>query len=65
MNQKIRVTVWSEFRHERHNEAIRAIYPEGLHGLATADDLTCATWEFVPDVHEWMEASTQWLLETM
>lgn len=33
MNQKIRVTVWSEFRHERHNEAIRAIYPEGLHAV--------------------------------
>jgi trehalose utilization protein len=31
MNSKIRVTVWNEFRHEKTNEAIRAIYPEGMH----------------------------------
>jgi trehalose utilization protein len=30
--QKIRVTVWNENIHEQHNEAIRAIYPEGMHG---------------------------------
>ena len=40
---KIRVTIWNEFRHEKNNEAIKAIYPEGLHkaiadGIA-ADDL--------------------------
>ena len=28
---KIRVTVWNEFRHERQNEAIKAIYPDGMH----------------------------------
>lgn len=28
----IRVTVWNEYRHERAEEAIRAIYPEGIHG---------------------------------
>lgn len=33
MCKKIRVTVWNEFRHERHNETIRAIYPEGLHAV--------------------------------
>jgi len=27
-----RVLVWNEFRHERANEAVRAIYPEGIHG---------------------------------
>ena len=39
---KIRVTIWNEFRHEKQNEAIRAIYPEGLHaaiaeGIAAPD----------------------------
>jgi trehalose utilization protein len=33
---KIRVTVWNEFRHERENEAIRSIYPEGIHGAIAA-----------------------------
>jgi trehalose utilization protein len=28
---KIRVTVWSEFVHERENAEIRAIYPNGIH----------------------------------
>ena len=28
----IRVTVWNEFRHEREDEAIAAIYPDGIHG---------------------------------
>jgi trehalose utilization protein len=32
MQTKIRVTVWNEFRHERKNEAIRKIYPDGMHG---------------------------------
>lgn len=27
----IRVTVWNEFRHEKENPAIKAIYPEGIH----------------------------------
>lgn len=40
---KINVTIWNEFRHEKQNEGIKAIYPEGLHaaiarGIA-ADDL--------------------------
>ena len=34
----IRVTVWNEYRHERHNESVRAIYPDGMHG-AIADAL--------------------------
>ena len=33
MNNKISVTVWNEFRHERNEEACRAIYPDGIHGL--------------------------------
>ncbi len=28
----IRVTVWNEYLHETRHEAIRAIYPEGIHG---------------------------------
>jgi trehalose utilization protein len=27
----IRVTVWHEFRHEKRNEKVRSIYPEGMH----------------------------------
>ncbi|MBD2868890.1 ThuA domain-containing protein [Paenibacillus arenilitoris] len=27
----INVTVWNEYRHERHNEQVRGIYPEGIH----------------------------------
>lgn len=32
----IRITVWNEFRHEKINEAIRAIYPDGIHGAIAA-----------------------------
>ncbi len=28
---KIHVTLWNEFRHERNNPAVGAIYPDGLH----------------------------------
>lgn len=36
---KINVTVWNEFRHERHNEQVKAIYPEGIH-MAIANHLS-------------------------
>lgn len=36
MSDKIRVTVWNEFRHEKTEEAARAIYPEGIHGTIGA-----------------------------
>ena len=44
MTNKIRVTVWNEYRHEKSEESIRAIYPEGIHGciknfLAPYEDL--------------------------
>ena len=29
--QKIRVTVWNEFRHEKENAQVKAVYPEGMH----------------------------------
>jgi len=32
MSKPIRVTVWSEYRHEKKNPKIAAIYPEGMHG---------------------------------
>ncbi|MGI6199670.1 MAG: ThuA domain-containing protein [Christensenellales bacterium] len=31
MSQPIRVTVWNEFRHEKTDEAVKAVYPEGIH----------------------------------
>lgn len=31
MSQSLRVTVWNEFRHERKNETVKAIYPDGIH----------------------------------
>ena len=34
----IRVTVWNEYRHERHKESVAAIYPQGIH-RAIADGL--------------------------
>lgn len=40
----INVTIWNEFTHEKHNEAVRAIYPNGLHAtigefLGTNEDM--------------------------
>lgn len=32
----IRVTVWNEFRHEKINEPVRALYPDGIHGTIAA-----------------------------
>jgi trehalose utilization protein len=34
----VRVTVWNEFRQERSDDAVRAIYPDGMH-TAIADGL--------------------------
>jgi len=31
VSDKIRVTVWNEFRHEKTDEAVRRHYPEGIH----------------------------------
>jgi trehalose utilization protein len=36
MAKKIRVTVWSEFRHEKSSPAVAKIYPEGMHGAIAA-----------------------------
>lgn len=32
----IRVTVWNEYRHEKEDESIAAIYPDGIHGAIAA-----------------------------
>ena len=29
--KKIRVTIWNEYRHEKTDENVKAIYPNGLH----------------------------------
>ena len=44
MGAAIAVTVWGENWHDRHNEAARRVYPEGMHtaiarGLAGSADL--------------------------
>ncbi len=36
MSRPIRVTVWGENLHERRNEAVRRIYPEGMHETIAA-----------------------------
>ena len=36
MDSKLAVTIWNEFRHEKQDENIRSVYPEGIHeALAT------------------------------
>jgi trehalose utilization protein len=32
MTNRIRVTVWNEYRHEKRSDKIAAIYPQGIHG---------------------------------
>jgi trehalose utilization protein len=29
----VNVTIWNEFRHERHNPAVREVYPNGIHSV--------------------------------
>ena len=36
MNQPIRVKVWNEYRHERHDEWIGKVYPDGIHSAIAA-----------------------------
>ena len=31
MSNAIRVTIWNEYRHEKNHEAVRKVYPDGLH----------------------------------
>lgn len=48
MGKTIKVTVWNEYRHERSDENVRKVYPEGIHGaiaeyLKTLGDLEVTT----------------------
>lgn len=48
MSQPINVTVWGEYRHEKKNPKVAAIYPQGMHEtiagfLRSAPDLTVRT----------------------
>ena len=36
MTRPLRVTVWNEFRHERANPQVGAIYPDGIHEALAA-----------------------------
>ena len=31
MSDLINVTIWNEFRHEKQNETVKAVYPDGIH----------------------------------
>jgi len=33
MSKSIRVTVWNEGRHEKTHEAVRSVYPDGIHAV--------------------------------
>ncbi len=42
------ITIWNEYRHERENDAVRAIYPDGIHaaiaaGLSSVSDFEVRT----------------------
>lgn len=46
--KKVRVTIWNEYRHEKQDENVRKIYPEGIHNaigsyLKTFDELEVRT----------------------
>lgn len=52
----IRVTVWNEFKHEQEFEAIREIYPKGIHGciadfLEKEQDISVRTATFEMPEH--------------
>jgi trehalose utilization protein len=34
--EEIRVTVWNEYRHERNDQQVAALYPEGIHATIAA-----------------------------
>ena len=36
MEKKIKVTVWNEFRHEKSEEAVKKVYPDGIHAVIAA-----------------------------
>ncbi len=64
MSKTIRVTVWNEFRHEKTNEAVKKIYPKGMHtviakGLEAAGGFTVRTATLDEPEHGLPEAVLQ------
>ena len=45
MTSSIRVTVWNEFRHEKTNEAVMKVYPDGMHNVIARGLSTCPELE--------------------
>ncbi|TJY41153.1 trehalose utilization protein ThuA [Cohnella pontilimi] len=48
MSQAINVTIWNEYRHEKKNEKVSSVYPQGMHaaiaeGLNVNANVTIAT----------------------
>lgn len=48
MKNKIRVTIWNEYKHEKRNEKVQKIHPEGIHNtlkdlLLECDDIEVTT----------------------
>ena len=36
MTEKPRITIWNEYRHEKMDEAVREVYPDGIHNAIAA-----------------------------
>jgi trehalose utilization protein len=56
MTEKIKVTVWNEFIHEKKNEAVRKLYPDGMHvviakALSAEPDMDVSTATFEEPEH--------------
>ena len=72
MSSRIKVLVWHEFRHEKKNPAVRAIYPDGMHRTIAAGleqyggfDVRTATLDdpeqgITPEVLQWADVVTWW-----
>ncbi|MFW6065978.1 MAG: ThuA domain-containing protein, partial [Planctomycetota bacterium] len=48
MSSEVRVTVWNEFRHEKKDEDVKKVYPDGIHAclaehLSAQDGITAGT----------------------
>lgn len=48
MKDTVKVTIWNEFRHEQEHDAVKKLYPNGMHAviadaLSAAGNITCKT----------------------
>ena len=60
----VRVTVWNEFRHEKRNEDVKRLYPDGMHatirdGLLKHDGISVHTATLEEPEHGLTEAVLQ------